>query len=130
LRIIEHEEPRIIEVVYPTAALTALGHADYTIRIKQVMEKQPGPWALLVDQRAVRRLDDKLKDKMLALYSYATKRGMIASARIVKSPTEVLRLTEMVRDGELKGRVRMFTERAEGWEWLRDELRAAPTSRR
>jgi hypothetical protein len=130
VRIVEHEQPRIIEVVYPTAALTALGHADYTIRIKQAMEKQPGPWALLVDQRAVRRLDDKLKDKMLALYAFAAKRGMVASARIVKSPAEALRLTEMVRDGELKGRVRMFTERAEAWDWLREALRAAPPSRR
>jgi hypothetical protein len=125
LQIVEHRKQHIIEVVYPGAALTALQHADYTIRIKQVVEKQRGAWGLLVDQRALSRLDDKLKDKMLALYTFATKKGMTCSARLVNSSVEALRLSDWVRGTELRSMLRVFTERQEAFEWLSATLRAA-----
>jgi hypothetical protein len=127
LQIVQHREQHIVEVIYPGAALTALQHADYTIRIKQIIEKQRGTWGLLVDQRAISRLDDKLKDKMLALYTYATKKGMTRSARIVNTSLEALRLADWVRGTELRSTLRVFTERQEAFDWLSAALRSDPT---
>jgi hypothetical protein len=124
LQIVEHRKQHIVEVIYPEASLTSLQHADYTIRIKLVMEKQRGAWGLLVDQRALARLDDKLKDKMLALYTYAVKKGMTRSARIVKSSVEALRLSDWMRGTELRSMLRVFTERKEAFDWLSSTLRA------
>jgi hypothetical protein len=125
VRIIEHRKHGIVEVLYPASAPTALQHADYTIRAKLVIEKQRGAWGLLVDQRALPQFDDKLKAKMLTLYTYAIKKGMIGSARIVNNSLEALRLTEWLRTTELRTRVRFFTERKEAFDWLTDALRAA-----
>jgi hypothetical protein len=124
LQIVEHRKQRIVEVIYPGVALTSLQHADYTIRIKLVIEKQRGAWGLLVDQRALSRLDDKLKDKMLALYTYALKKGMTRSARIVNTSVEALRLADWVRGTELRALLRVFTERREAYDWLSGALRA------
>jgi hypothetical protein len=126
LQIVEHHRHRIVEVIYPTSALTALEHADYTIRIKLVIEKQRGVWGLLVDQRALPGLDQKLKAKMLALYSYAVKKGMARSARVVNGPAEALRLAEWLRTTELRSMLRFFTERREAYEWLHEALRTDP----
>jgi hypothetical protein len=124
LRIVEHRNQHIVEVIYPKPALTALQHADYTIRIKQVIEKQHGAWGLLVDQRALSKLDEKLKDKTLTLYGYALKRGMTCSARIVNTSVEALRLADLVRRTELRSLLRVFTERKEAFDWLSATLRA------
>jgi hypothetical protein len=121
--ILEHEDDHIVEVVYQPAPLTALEHADYTIKMKRMIEKQTGAWALLVDQRPLTRLDDKLKDKMLALYTYAIKRGMIRSARVVNSGKDALRLSEIIQDTEIKPILRIFTDRREAFDWLAAELR-------
>jgi hypothetical protein len=123
LKIREHHAARIIEVIYQASALTPLEHAAYTIKMKQTIEKQEGAWGLLVDQRPLTKLDDKLKEKMLALYGYALKRGMAFSARIVKSPRDALRLTEIIQDTELKPVVRIFNERKPAFDWLVESLR-------
>ena len=124
MRIVEHHDQCVVEVIYPVSALTALKHAEYTIRMKHVIERQRGAWGLLVDQRALSRLDERLKDKMLALYGYATKRGMTCSARIVNTSVEALRLADWVRDTELRSMLRVFTARKEALDWLMATLRA------
>jgi hypothetical protein len=116
-RIVQHRSDRILEVVYPPT-ISSLDHADYTIQIKQVIDAQVQPWGLLVDQGA-HRIDDKLKGKVMALYGYAAKRKMVASARIVGSSLEQLRLSEMLRGSELKPLVRAFDARGDAYEWLR-----------
>jgi hypothetical protein len=116
-RIVQHRSDRIVEVVYPES-ISALDHADYTIQIKQLIDAQTTTWGLLVDQRA-HRIDDKLKGKMLALYGYAAKRRMLASARIVASTLEQLRLNDLLRGTELKALVRAFESRGDAYEWLR-----------
>jgi hypothetical protein len=125
LEIVEHRIEHIVEVVYQAHALTAIEHAAYTIKMKQMLEKQRGPWGLLVDQRPLLKLDDKLKDKLLALYGYALKRGMAWSARVVRTPRDAQRLAEIVADEpELRARMRVFTSRREAFDWLRNSLRA------
>jgi hypothetical protein len=116
-RIVQHRSDRIVEVVYPET-ITSLDHADYTIQMKQLIDAQTGSWGLLVDQRA-HRIDEKLKTKMLALYGYAAKKRMVASARIVGSTLEALRLSDVVRGTALKSLVRVFESRGDAYEWLR-----------
>jgi hypothetical protein len=125
-RIVQHRGDHIVEVTYPDT-ISALDHADYTIQIKQVIDAQPATWGLLVDQRT-QRLDDKLKGKMLALYGYAMKRGMKASARVLGSSLEALRLADLVRGTTMKGVVRAFEERAEAYEWLRTVVGPLPSA--
>jgi hypothetical protein len=119
-RIVQHRSDRIVEVVYPDT-ISALDHADYTIQIKQLIDAQTVSWGLLVDQRA-HKIDEKLKGKMLALYGYAAKRRMAASARIVGSTLEQLRLNELLRGTELKALVRAFEARGAAYEWLRTTI--------
>jgi hypothetical protein len=123
-RIVQHRSDRIVEVVYPEA-ISALDHADYTIQIKQLIDAQTSNWGLLVDQRA-HKIDEKLKGKMLALYGYAAKRRMVASARIVSSTLEQLRLSDLLRGTELKSLVRVFEQRGAAYEWLRATIGPPP----
>jgi hypothetical protein len=123
-RIVQHRSDRILEVVYPDA-ISALDHADYTIQIKQLIDAQASQWGLLVDQRA-HKIDEKLKGKMLALYGYAAKKRMVASARIVSTTLEQLRLTDLLRDTELKSIVRVFEARGPAYEWLRTTVGPLP----
>jgi hypothetical protein len=123
-RIVQHRSDRILEVVYPDA-ISALDHADYTIQIKQLIDAQASQWGFLVDQRA-HKIDEKLKGKMLALYGYAAKKRMVASARIVSTTLEQLRLTDLLRDTELKSIVRVFEARGPAYEWLRTTVGPLP----
>jgi hypothetical protein len=120
--VVEYPDSRIIEVIYPST-ITALDHAEYTIQMKQMIEKQSGAWGLLVDQRA-HRIDEKLKSKLLVLYGYAQSRGMKYSARIVNSSVEAIGLTELLRGTGLISRLRVFTDRNKGFDWLEDVLQS------
>jgi hypothetical protein len=123
-KVVEHHADHIVEVIYPTS-LTPLDHAEYTIQMKQIIERQTVDWGLLVDQRALRaKFDDRLKDKLLALNSYAQKRRMIRSARVVNSPLDAVWLADLIRDTELKGILRVFTDRNEAFAWLKSTLGA------
>jgi hypothetical protein len=125
LQIHQHKAQRIVEVTYKPVPVTALAHATYTIKMKQIIEDQDGAWALLVDQRLLDRVDDKLKDKMLALYAFAVRRGMLRSARVVRSHEDAQRLADILRGTNLQKIVGVFTKRQEAFDWLLDAL-AAP----
>ena len=122
--IIEHAHDRIVEVVYPAHA-SAVVHAQYTVKIKQVIDAQVGPWGLLVDQHR-QHLDDRLKGKMLLLHHYAMKHGLLRSARVVRTSAEALRVSNMVRDTALAAIFRVFQDPDVALAWLRNELRERP----
>lgn len=125
MQIHEHKSRHIVEVTYRAAPVTALAHSTYTIKMKQIIEAQVGSWALLVDQRMLGHVDDKLKDKMLALYAFALRRGMVRSARVVRSHEDAQRLSEILHGTKLQPIVGVFTKRDEAFDWLIEALRAA-----
>jgi hypothetical protein len=124
LQIRQHSAAHIVEVIYKPVPVTALAHATYTIQMKQIIESQRGAWGMLVDQRLLERVDDKLKDKMLALYSYAVKRRMLRSARVVRSHEDAQRLSEILHGTAVQPLVGVFTRREEAYDWLVEALRA------
>lgn len=125
MQIQQHKSERIVEVTYKPVPVTALAHATYTIKMKQIIEEQNGAWALLVDQRLLDHVDDKLKDKMLALYAFAVRRGMVRSARVVRSHGDAQRLSDILQGTSLEKIVGVFTKRQEALDWLLGALAAA-----
>jgi hypothetical protein len=123
LEIQQHSADHIVEVIYRPVPVTALAHSTYTIKMKQIIEAQSAPWGMLVDQRLLERVDDKLKDKMLALYSYAMKKRMVRSARVVRSHADAQRLSEILHGTEVQALVGVFTKRQEAYDWLVEALR-------
>ncbi len=122
MQIHQHKTQQIVEVTYKPVPVTALAHATYTIKMKQIIESQVGAWALLVDQRLLDHVDDKLKDKMLALYAFAARRGMVRSARVVRSHEDVQRLSDILQGTNLQRIVGVFTKRQEAFDWLVEAL--------
>jgi hypothetical protein len=117
--IVEHARERIIEVVYPPEP-TAGDVADYTFRIKKLIDAQTEAWSCLVDQRAVKMLDTKIVEKIGLLNSYAQKRGMRRAARLVSSSVASLQASRIADAGDLKVQVRTFYTRDEAVAWLKE----------
>jgi hypothetical protein len=119
--IIDHPAERIIEVIYP-AEPSASEVADYTLRLKRLMDAQTSAWSCLVDQRASKMIAPKLMEKIGLLNAYAQRKGMLRSARVVASKVAMLQANRIAEEkGGLKGKLRTFLGRQEALAWLKSE---------
>ena len=116
-------EVTILEVVYP-AEPTHADVARYLVDMKRTIDGQGGrPWACLVDQRGLLRMDGTLLERVAALNAYAQQNGMICSARLVASEAAALQASRIAEQAKLALPVRTFADRDDALAWLRDHHR-------
>jgi len=106
---------RRVEVVYP-AEPTPRDVAEYLLAIKKVMDEIAAPWFCLVDQRALASMPEKLLEQIRTMNEYAVRKGMVRSARLVKSVFEVMENNRMAQAAQASSR--SFYDRDEALRWL------------
>ena len=115
--IVEHSD-RIVEVVYPAEPDNSVV-TDYTFRIKRIIDGQNGPWMCMVDQSALKALAPRLADKIRLLNTYALRKQMVCSARVIASTAPATQSAVLSGAPGLQKVVRLFRTRGEAFVWLR-----------
>jgi hypothetical protein len=119
-----HPELPIVEIVYPEQPSES-DVEDYVMRIRTVMDEQRGPWVCLVDQRRLAVMAPELVETVSALNVYAQSRGMLGSARVVRSAVGGLQAKRMARESAVTSPTHTFDAREPAVSWLREVLRAS-----
>ena len=121
VRVISDAVP-ILEVVYP-AEPTHTDVAKYLVDMKRTIDDQRGaPWACLVDQRGLVRMDGTLLERVAALNAYAQQHGMVCSARLVSSEAAALQARRIAEQAGLDLPIRTFASREDALAWLHTHL--------
>jgi hypothetical protein len=115
--IVEHEGA-ILEFVYPESPTLRDVH-DYCLDVRSRIDKQRGPWCCLVDQRKLPVMPQDFVEQVKALNTYAARRGMRKTARLVTSAVASLQAARFAREVHLVDTLRVFTSREAAFAWLR-----------
>jgi hypothetical protein len=114
--IIEHPGA-ILEFVYPERP-SADDVAAYVSDVRRLIDRQRGPWCCLVDQTALPVMPPEFVETVKGLNTYAAKRGMRKTARLVTSAVASLQAARFAREVHLAASLRTFTSRQAALTWL------------
>lgn len=112
-----HSQARVLEVVYP-AVPTVSDMTAYLLDVKSRIDDMGSRWSCLVDQREVKDIPERLKEKIALMNTYGIQRGMSRCARVVSSASSDLDARALITMTKATVPMRVFTSRDEALAWL------------